>query len=419
MMSPFSSSPEFSHPPHTSGESFSEAFMASGSDHARSSLPEEHRIHFDELRGSILAFCHEFSIPVETLRSKEDFGKQLTSKEIPPERMQAVSLLFTHLEYLITHKEPLKEFLKPLEHAETFYNLTEQYTVQVKFLERVGILKDGAIIGIDGKEYLIPMLEQIASRLLEQEPKLRMKRDQGFTKLLLVPFGMSLDSLRETLKQFLLTYKKDHPTFDLHTTEPFWTWDNYVGADIGKHPKFVYLPKTFGEDHQGQTKEEILEEQTSNPEDFFLGWRIHLFRPSNPDDKTSRGFNAIPRQGKGKTHGKELPRKDLEANQTPGVYLSILEEAKDDLSSSYHGESGLTPEDWILAFMTHLTETGHPLDNFENNTDSITYLTRVFFPSSSIVPCAYWYRRHRQADLDQNNPNANDGEVGVRTSVIV
>jgi len=403
--------------------SLSETFLnISSSDRARDSLPKQHRAHFDELRSDILAFCHEFEIPVETLRSKEDFGKQLASKRIPPERMAQAVSLFERLDYLVTHKKLFREKLPEyLQETERRYNLTEQYDTQVSLLERIGVLKDGAIIGIDGKEYPIPTLEQITSRLLEREGELRFKRDQGFTKLLLVPFGMSLDDLCKILKQFLLSRKKfESPDIN----------EDYEGADMGNPPKIVYNPKPFGSHYEGQTKLQILEAQADSLDPFsFPGWRIHLFQPSNPEDLHSSGFASIPRQGQGRLYGKETPRPDIEAGKTHDQYLSALERAQKNSSVMhyYHGESGLTPEDWILAFMTHFEETHTYLDDTLNpkNSESSCFLTgALFFPSifeASLY--AFWYRVDPRVVLTWSTPSSMEGQVGehtgMRSSVVI
>jgi len=407
--------------------SFSEAFSdASSFDRLRDSLPEQHRTHLDELRKSIFAFCDEFQIPREALKSKETFGVFLASPKIPPARMAEAVSLFARLEHLVTNKEPiplketLPEYLKEIEHL---YNLGEQYTFQVKLLEQVGILKEGVITGIDGNKYPIPTLEQIATRLFEREKDLSTKRDQGFTKLLLVPFGMSLDTLRETFKQFLLSYKQTHSDFDLDVNDPLFTWkDGYPGADTSDPPKIFYHPTSFDpHNHQGQTKLDILKAQADNPEGSFPGWIVHLLQA--PKDNLP-GFCGIPRQGQGKTQGEVFPRPDLEANKTSIEYLSIFQEAQDDYdpTSPYFQESGLTPEDWILAFITHLQETGQPLDNYQNSTESMTYLTGAFFPSidgSAFVPCVCWLHGDRRADLDGRGPRNRGGGIGARSSVIV
>ena len=138
MTSPFSRSSselshhENSHPSaipaeagiHRTSVSFSEAFLDTSS-RTRDSLPEQHCAHFDELRGSILAFCKEFKIPVSTLSNKEAFGTELTSKKISAERMAQAVSLFARLEHLVTHREPLKEetSVDDVEYAEQHYHL--------------------------------------------------------------------------------------------------------------------------------------------------------------------------------------------------------------------------------------------------------------------------------------------------------
>jgi len=413
---------------HGSSVSFSEAFLNTSS--ARNTLPEQYRTHFDELRSGILAFCHEFGISTSTLSNKEAFGKQLTSKRIPADKIAEAAFLFERLEHLLTNKEPFKETLpEHLREVERLYHLSEQYTFQVNLLKEAGILNErNAILGIDGKEYPIPTLEQIASRLLERKSELSVKRDQGFIKLLLVPFGMSLDALQEILKQFLLDYEQTHPDFYLNTRDPLFTQeDAYKGADTEDPPKMVYHPKSFDpHNHQGQTKIEILEKQAVTP-NSFPGWTIHLFQPSNIQDlkqNTPKGIALVPRKGKGQTQGEKTPRPSLEACQSSIDYLSLLQKAQDNPSSPYFQEFGMTPEDWILAFMIHLEETGKPLDNLDDptKTQSITYLTGAFFPSiagSAFVPLAHWCRDARQAMLGRQDPRIRVLRLGARSSVIV
>jgi len=417
MMSPFRSSSE-SHHSHTEGESFSEAFLHASS--VRDSLPEQYRTHFDELKNGILAFCHEFEIPVETLKSKEDFGKHLTSKRIPQERMQEAVSLFERLEYLVTNREPLKEKLPEyLEEEERLYNLTEQYNAQVALLEQAGILNErNAIVGIDGKEYPVPTLEQIVERLYERREELSVKRDQGFTKLLLVPFGMSLDALCKIFERFLLTYKRNHADFDLKMHKPLDVWDQYRAADRNKPPRIIYCPKFFNSDHQGQTKAQILEGHMTEA-DFFPGWTIHLFQPSDPMDLHSSGFIPLSRRKQGTVQGDKILRPDFVANQSSEEYLFTLQQAQEDKNSPYHHESGLTPEDWMMAFMTHLQETGQPLDDFKDGKSCAAILVGSYFLSGFFVPCAAWDLTRDQARLSWIDPEKHLEDHNVRSSVIV
>ena len=368
-------------------EILGEAIMDSVSS-VRDSLPEQHRAHFETLRQEIIDFTKAHGISRESL-GKPDLLREATSK-LSTSDLERLALLLERFEYLLKNGEPKEEKLPEyFQEAERLYNLREQYTSQVSLLEQVGILKEGAITGIDGKIYPIPTLEQIAMRLFERRETLRTKHDQGFTKLLLVPFGMSLDTLRETFKQFLLKYKKDNPSFDLNTNNPLWTQEEYQGADMGDSPDLVYEPQSFDpKDHQGKTKMEILKGQEDN-QDSFPGWTVHLLQPSNPNEQdieTPKGFASIPRQGKGTQQGDLVTRPSLEANKSPNEYLSILQNAQGDKDSPYHGETGMTPEDWITAFMIHISETGQPLDDVWNptNKECISYLTGVFFASLSV-----------------------------------
>src|SRR3989339_873163 len=243
-------------------EILGEAIMDSVSS-VRDSLPEQHRAHFETLRQEIIDFTKAHGISRESL-AMPDLLREVTCK-LSTSDLERLALLLERFEYLLKNREPKKEEIdlaKAIEYAEEHYHLREQYDFQVELLEQVGILKEGAILGIDGNTYPIPTLEQIALRLFVRREILKTKHDQGFTKLLLVPFGMSLDSLQEIFKQFLLKYKRDNPDFDLNTNEPLWTWPRYQGADIGDSPDLVYEPQSFDkEGHGGKTKMEILKGQ--------------------------------------------------------------------------------------------------------------------------------------------------------------
>ncbi len=405
------------------GEStFHEAILASSSS-VRDSLPKEHRAHFETLRQEIIDFAKAHEIPRDTL-AKPDALREAASKLSIPDLQQLANLL-ERFEYLLVHHEPKKEdYTEALEHAEEFYHLKKQYDSQVALLEQVGILKEGAITCIDGYEYPIPTLEQIASRLFERRKELSTKHDQGFTKLLLVPFGMSLDALRKIFKQFLLTYKKDHSVFDLNTNEPiFESRTTYKGADIGGSPQLVYYPMSFDKKNfPGKTKFQILMKQRKHKQKdhAFVGWTVHLLQPSDPTDPHSPGFASIPRKGEGGTpQGDLTPRPPLEADQSPNEYLSLLQSSKDDPNSPYFQESGMTPEDWIVAFMMHLFETGKPLDDWHRENGTSSHLIGTLFRYSIHVPRVYWSRNNKQVILGLRDSRDSDRDVGVRTSVIV
>ena len=410
-------------------EILGEAIMDSVSS-VRDSLPEQYRAHFETLRQEIIDFTKAHGISRESL-GKPDLLREVTSK-LSIQDLERFALLLERFEYLLKHKEP-KEITDSLEYVEEFYHLREQYTSQVSLLEQVGILENGVITGIDGHEYPVPTFEQIAIRLFERRETLETKHDQGFIKLLLVPFGMSLDALKETFKQFLLKYKKSASSFDLNADDPLSMYKVYQGADIGNSPKLVYYPLSFTrEGHGGKTKAQILKEQAEErwtpaskgvvgeKGEGTPGWTVHLLQPSNPSDSYSLGFASIPKRDEEKVYGIEIPRKDFETGQTPDMYRSILKEAQDDKDSPHHGETGMTPEDWIIASMIHLSETGKPLDDWNKGTEGGSYLTGAFFPSVvSSVPYVFWsYVRHK-ANIDSASSTNRNHVVGIRTAIII
>ncbi|HBK33995.1 TPA: hypothetical protein DEP34_01975 [Candidatus Uhrbacteria bacterium] len=350
---------------------------------ARDSLPEQYRAHFETLRQEIINFTEVHGISRESL-GKPDLLREVTGKLSIP-YLERLALLLERFEYLLKHKEP-KEITDPLEYAEEFYHLREQYNFQVELLEQVGILKEGSILGIDSNIYPIPTLEQIAMRLFEHREKLSIKHDQGFTKLLLVPFGMSLDSLQETFKQFLLDYAKKHPDFPQNKNS-LLAEHFYVGADAGGNPRLVYNPGSFPPKYRHyQTKEQILDGQLAFL-CFAPGWRVLLLQ--SPADVKKDGFASIPLEHLGTTRGSKILRPDVEAHKTADDYLHLLLKNQDRPDSPYEGESGMTPEDWILAYMIHLSETGEPLDRFEKGGADKSILIGAYFLFKDVVPTAF------------------------------
>ncbi|MEK9157216.1 MAG: hypothetical protein AAB448_03775, partial [Patescibacteria group bacterium] len=120
---------------------------------------------------------------------------------------------------LETKMKALQEILATQE-AERLYDLRRQYEAQVTLLKNAGLVTEEGtetdaqgverkilvMTGIDKKTSPIPSYETIVSRLYEQRDLFRTKADQGFTKLLLVPFGMSLDEIIVKFKVHLLKY---------------------------------------------------------------------------------------------------------------------------------------------------------------------------------------------------------------------
>jgi len=287
--------------------------------------------------------------------------------------------------------------------------LTEQYESQKQILEKIGILKklscgEMGIKGIDKKEYAFPKMEEISKMMREKQEVLKTKTEQGFTNLLIVPFGMKLDDLIERYKQVILKHHKAGKLFatkkepkepdkplELDEKEPVWAWGKYKNADT--EGELVYYPKEFfQENHQGKTKKEILEKEGA--------WNI-LFIEELPN---------IPREGKGETIGE---RKQLEANKTPKEYLNALQD-----ESIYQNETGMTPEDQLVYALIHLEQTNQVIDDYSGH-GSASYQLGAYFPASDDVPNAYWNRDDRQVYLHGYSPGYSGSDDGLRSAVKV
>ena len=298
--------------------------------------------------------------------------------------------------------------------------LAEQYQSQIDILESRAIiyeLKPGerelGFKGIDGKEYPVPTQKEIAELIEKNKELIEKKKEQGFTKLLLVPFGMKIDDLAKKYGELIIEHFKDgnlqnsegkriedlrkqgegdNPINDATGSSehyPLWKWDQYTNADVDG--KLVYYPESFDKNnHHGRNKTEVLKE--------LGGWNIVLIEDM-PD---------IPRQGKGKTVG---DRKQLEANSTPKEYLQVL--ANDKI---YQNESGMIPEDQLMYAITYLEENQRIMDDYQGK-GSISYQIGAFFPASDVVPGAYWRRGDRRASMSRSVPGHRGDGCGVRSAV--
>lgn len=326
-----------------------------------------------------------------------------------------------------TKLEALKEKLNPLE---TLLALKEQYQSQRDILERVGVLErlssgELGIKGIDNQEYPLPSYQEISQSVREAKEILKTKAKQGFTKLMLVPFGAKLDDLIAKYKAALLKHFTENKLFytkkdqadpsealipitedQFKKDKPVWVWEQYQEADINN--KLVYFPKEYSENHQGKTKSEVLT-QTNQ------GWQILLLEdmpniPKEGEAKEPGGRKQID------NHGTSIRAYMEDPNQTtpsPTEYLKALQQ-----DPQYQHESGLTPEDWLSYALTHLEETNQVIDDWQGQ-GKVSYNLGGYFPASGRVPDVYWSRDNRQASLDRRDPGNRDVYYGVRPAVRV
>jgi hypothetical protein len=302
-------------------------------------------------------------------------------------------------------------------HSELFQKLDidAQYNQRYESLKSAGILedlsnKDKGIIGIDRKEYPIPTLDQVKAMIAEKEAVLAPKIEQGFTKIILVPFAMPLDTQIDRYKETILKHHRqgtllatNGDKLDLDKNNPVWVWDKYKSADINGN--LVYYPEQLNQaNHNGKTKQEIINSELS-----INGWQIKLIEdlPDLPASAPPGGTTA------GKPAETINGRKQLEAGQSPKEYLNKMK-----TDPEYRDEQGLTPEDYIAYAITHLEEKNQAIDDWKGQ-GKACYMTGAYFPSSDYVPYGCWGRGGLRADLGGYGPGGRSSDVGVRAEVSV
>ena len=289
----------------------------------------------------------------------------------------------------------------------------EEYDRQYRILNKLGLLdilpesNEMGIIGIDNQEYPIPSKETIEQEIKRNREVYETKLSQGFTEIQLTPFAIPLDNLISTLEQRIKEHHKqgkllatkespsdkDEP-LDLDTNQPVYVWDEWKGSDIDGSG--VYHPTSFDQTkHNGYTKAEVLKAKEGLP---LAGWNVLMVEPNK----------NIPRQGKGKTIGK---RKQIETNQTPREYLKQLQ-----TNPEYANEQGMTNEDWLTMFITHLEKTNQVIDDYSGK-GSANFLAGSYKPSSDFLGYGNWNRDNRQAFLYRGNPGNRVSSTGLRSAV--
>jgi hypothetical protein len=304
-------------------------------------------------------------------------------------------------------RDALWEKLWPFE-ALSQEKLKEQYETQKEILQRNGILEqlssgELGIKAIDNQEYAFPSFPEITQGLRKNKEMFKTKIEQGFNQLLITPFGMKLDDLTEKYKQVILKHHKEGKLFatkenpgdpdeklELDEANPVWVWDEYKEAD--QNGKLVYSPQEFSANHQGKTKQEILN-QTKQ------GFSVKLMED----------LPNLPRANK----GKEIKgRKQLEAGQSPNKYLETFK-----TDPIHKNETGLTPEEWLTYALQYLEQFNQVIDDYSGK-GSASFQVGAYFTSGA-VPYSSWFRVYQQALLGGHVPGYSFSAYSIRAAVRV
>ena len=269
-------------------------------------------------------------------------------------------------------------------------NIDSEYDRCVQTLDTTGILvpltqsKNAGVMGIDGEEYPLPTLEKVKETFTRNKELVERKTKQGFTQLQLTPMAMPILHLVDRVgtvitehaeKGKIIQTKREPTDVDnpvgIHKDEPVWIWDNVQKAF--DTPELVYFPRDFSEqDDHGLTKVEVMQD----PHYCAVpGWSVGLIEP----------IPMMPRRGQGLVKGR---RKQLEAKSTPNEYLETLR------GPTYKGETGWTPEDFLIHFVTHLEMTDQV--SHDRADGNALWMLGSYMPNSIpdalIVPTGNWAR---------------------------
>ncbi len=295
--------------------------------------------------------------------------------------------------------------IKGKKEGEKTFELKKQYNEQIDTLKKAGLIEqlpsgEMGFVDINGQPRRIPTYEEILERVEAKKEFVEKKKEQGFTQLLLVPFGMKLSDMAEKAKELILKKHRqgklkgtNGDELELNEDQPFWLAEEYKGGevDIGEDSDLVYFPEKYDqENHGGKTKKEIIEKTD--------GWDIMFIED----------LSDLPAEGKGKEVG---GRKQLEANKTPEQYLKKMKE-----DEQYAGESGMTPEAELAYFMHYLQKNNQVIDDWEGS-GKVNWNLGGYLKSSGGVCCSSWLRSGRRMRLFWVGSGLPDDFRAVRASV--
>jgi len=292
--------------------------------------------------------------------------------------------------------------------------IEEEYSAWKAILEKTNIIvsfpktKKLGIIGLDGREYPLPTLEQVLELFDKNQKLVNIKYSQGFKHLELVPLALPLPQFTKILER-IITEHRDGAT-------PYKTRRLLTGAlvptrvnkeKLGRvwetleqayeNKELIYFPQEFSDNNKGMTKLETI----NNPNICSVpGWAIGL----------TEGLNIIPQIGKGKIL---KGRKQLEAGCSPNEYLEILK------GKAYVGETGKTLEDFILEFIFRLEK--HKEVSFTDEDNNGLWCLGQYYklPYDRVVPVGRWLGKVGRVRLDSHRTNNKLCTQNIGTSTVV
>ena len=292
------------------------------------------------------------------------------------------------------------------------------------------------VIERTGQKYPMPGWKEVQKILRKPENReiIKEKSAQGFTQMLLVPFGCDLQIMAQKFKTRVkeldeeglnpdgssnpqkgifgaggekVEFERDD---DDNDSVNIWeSWDE---------SQMVYYPKKYDKkDHGGITKEDAIQINGAWQICFVEDLEKMAVIPEGADDQKDviGGRRRMDRKGSFiKAEFKDNPNEPRISE-----YKSAMDD-KEKLTNpnAYEHEIGFTPEKYLWMQLTSLLAKEKPvLMDYENNEWRGTYLTSCYNDVFDHVPIAFWNEPRRWIILGGKVPGSLVFDCGARSSV--
>ncbi len=266
----------------------------------------------------------------------------------------------------LQHQDSLAERIEQL--PEGLRDIADQYQEQFSALTFAKLMDMDPSSGefgcttIEGAFAKFPSLSEVVDRILDDAEGYAAKVDQGFNRLLLVPFGMRLDQLQDGYDHVLAEQlkTKGHVVAGGSQLVTMRTSHLAPAADTQIEPLERVQGYRYVSFHREETKDGLLQ---GDPD---MAWRVFLVEdPTECDlvDLPVRSNTAHQRVDAGR--GRLYPFRD--AKTTPQELQKELNEAV------FRGEQGMDRETYYTLALQELRRTGQVLDCFSKTVLLGTY----------------------------------------------
>ncbi len=325
--------------------------------------------------------------------------------------------------------------------------LREQYDGQVAVAWKSGLFGESLdgqveaeksrlpVIERTGQKYTMPSWKEVQKILRKPENReiIKEKSAQGFTQMLIVPFGYDLKMMAQKFKTRVkeLDEKGLNPDGSSNPNKgifgaggekvefnradenyPAWIWEGWDESQM------VYYPKKYDKkDHGGITKEDAIQINGAWQICFVEDLEKMAVIPERADDQKDviGGRRRMDRQG-------SFIKADFKDNPNePRIseYKSAMDDKQKLINpNAYEYEIGFTPEKYLWMQLTSLLAKEKPiLMDYENNEWRGTYLTECYNYALVFVPRARWRGSDRRIALGGYDPADRGDRYGARSSV--